>query len=163
MISRFGSVIVGLGLLVGIGAPARAQSLAEPESDGGDTRAVVKLDSRMGRTVELRDAAFALDGHPILRGGPQIFAGSVGPGAHVLTVVLVYRGRRRGIFTYPHGYKYTVSATHVFEALRGKTTLLTVRAHRKGSFADPERNRMAIDFEVTTMIPAGPAPMAALR
>ena len=78
----------------------------------------------------------------------EVFNGSIVPGNHTISVMMVFRGHGYGIFSYLKGYKFTVRSSHTFTAGEGRQTSVTVRAYEKGNITTELKDRPAVDFKV---------------
>ena len=118
-----------------------------------------EIDNLGAKVIELDAKIGDLDGKlkPPLPPGPEIadsaefevFNGSIVPGNHTLSVLMVYQGNGYGVFSYLKGYKFNVHDSHTFAAAEGKQTQLKVVGFEKGNpiTTDP-KDRPAIDFRV---------------
>jgi|SRR5579871_1180418 len=124
------------------------------------SRAVIMHRNEMGSTYTLIKLVYALDGAEIFAKSDdtghiadnqefEIFNGSIVPGNHTLTVLMVYQGNGFGVFSYLKGYKFNVRGSHTFAAGEGKQTQLKVVGFEKGNplTTDP-KDRPAVDFRV---------------
>ena len=83
----------------------------------------------------------------------ELFNGPIVPGTHTLSVMMVYRGRGFGVFSYLKGYVYTLRSSHTFHAEEGKRLTLKTIAFEKGAITTDHRDRPAIRFESTISEP----------
>jgi hypothetical protein len=124
------------------------------------SRAVIMHRNEMGSTYTLVKLVYALDGAEIFAKTDdsghiadsnefEIFNGSIVPGNHTLSVLMVYQGNGFGVFSYLKGYKFNVRGSHTFAAGEGKQTQLKVVGFEKGNpiTTDP-KDRPALDFRV---------------
>src|SRR5204863_303906 len=126
----------------------------------------------MGSTYNLVRLVYALDGAEIYSKSDEsghlgdskefeIFSGSIVPGNHTLSVLMVYQGNGYRVFSYLKGYKFNVRSSHTFQATEGKQTQLKVAGFEKGNplTTDP-KDRPAVDFRlnVVTDKPTGTPP-----
>ena len=120
--------------------------------------------NEMGASYALEKMVYSLDGTPIfsrvdLEGGLsdqdeiELFNGPIVPGTHTLSVMMVYRGRGFGVFSYLKGYVYTLRSSHTFHAEEGKRLTLKTIAFEKGAITTDHRDRPAIRFESTISEP----------
>lgn len=72
------------------------------------------------------------------------------PGAHLLSVSMVLKGRPWGIFTYMEGYTVTVQASHSFTAEEGIAHEIVVRLTENDGFFTSIEERPTITFEAST-------------
>lgn len=132
------------------------------------SRSVIMHKNEMGSSFRLVKAVYALDGQQIFAKSDEadslagkeefeIFNGSVVPGDHTISALLVYRGHGFGIFSYLKGYKFTVRSSHTFTAAEGKQTIIKVVGYEKGNFTTDLQDRPAIDFRVTAVAAQGGA------
>jgi hypothetical protein len=138
-------------------------------------RALIVHRNEMGSSYSLVRLVYALDGAEIYskidESGHlgdarefEVFSGSIVPGNHTLSVLMVYQGNGYGVFSYLKGYKFNVRASHTFTAAEGKQTQLKVVGFEQGNpiTTDP-KDRPAIDFRmniVTDKPPAGAQPVS---
>lgn len=126
------------------------------------SRAVILHRNEMGGSFRLIKAVYAIDGAQIFAKADdsgalgdkkefEIFNGSIVPGNHTVSVLLLYQGHGYGIFSYLKGYKFTVRSSHTFTAAEGKQTQLKVVGFEKGNVTTDLKDRPAIDFRVTVV------------
>jgi hypothetical protein len=127
----------------------------------GGSRAIILHRNEMGSTYTLIKYVYALDGTELVAktdesghlGDNQefeIYNGSIPPGNHTLSVVLVYQGNGYGVFSYLKGYKFTANSTKTFTFTEGKTTQIKVVGFENGNpLTTKPEDRPAIDFRVT--------------
>jgi hypothetical protein len=121
------------------------------------SRAVITHRNEMGRMYTPIRYTYALDGNEIFskvdESGKladqkefEVYNGSLAPGNHTLSVLMVYQGNG-AIFTYVKGYKFTAKSSHTFTASEGKQLQLKVVGFEKGNpiTTDP-KDRPAVDF-----------------
>jgi hypothetical protein len=126
------------------------------------TRTVVVHRNEVGESYWLESASYALDGEPFYvkadldgdlagRTSIEVFDALVAPGAHELSVELVYRGEgwRRG--SGGGGARFTVRAARAFQSAGPRATI-TVVANEGG-----EDGRPALRFDVVQPEAAAPA------
>jgi hypothetical protein len=129
----------------------------------------------MGSTYNLIKLVYALDGAEIYAKSDdsghlgdtkefEIFNGSIVPGNHTLTVMMIYQGNGYGVFSYIKGYKFTVRGSHTFTAAEGKQTQLKVVGFEKGNpiTTDP-KDRPAVDFRMNVVARKPSSPNATLE
>jgi hypothetical protein len=129
----------------------------------GSSDALITHRNEMGSTYNLIKLVYALDGAEIYAKSDdsghlgdtkefEIFNGSIVPGNHTLTVMMIYQGNGYGVFSYIKGYKFTVRGSHTFAAAEGKQTQLKVVGFEKGNpiTTDP-KDRPAIDFRMNVI------------
>ncbi|MSP61204.1 MAG: hypothetical protein EXR72_12835 [Myxococcales bacterium] len=133
------------------------------------SRSLITHRNEMGSTYTLIKLVYALDGAEIfaksddaghIADNPEfeIFNGSIVPGNHTLSVLMVYQGNGYGVFSYLKGYKFNVRDSHTFSAGEGKLTQLKVVGFEKGNpiTTDP-KDRPAVDFRENIMTDKGSA------
>ena len=133
------------------------------------SRAVIMHRNEMGAMYTPIRLVYALDGAEIFAKSDdsgklaearefEIFNGSIVPGNHTLSVLMVYQGNSFGVFSYLKGYKFNVRASHTFTAAEGKLTQLKVVGFEKGNpiTTDP-KDRPAIDFRMNIVADKGAA------
>jgi len=129
----------------------------------GSSDAIITHRNEMGSTYNLIKLVYALDGAEIFAKSDdtghlgdskefEIFNGSIVPGNHTLTVLMIYQGNGYGVFSYIKGYKFTVRDSHTFTAAEGKQTQLKVVGFEKGNpiTTDP-KDRPAVDFRMNVI------------
>jgi hypothetical protein len=139
------------------------------------SRALITHRNEMGSTYTLIKLVYALDGAEIFAKTDdsghitdsqefEIFNGSIVPGNHTLSVLMVYQGNGYGVFSYLKGYKFNVRGSHTFAAGEGKQTQLKVVGFEKGNpvTTDP-KDRPAIDFRVNIVTDKASAPAEAKK
>lgn len=130
------------------------------------SRAIVLHRNEMGGSFRLIKAVFAMDGQQVFAKSDdsgslgekdefEIFNGSIVPGNHTVSALLVYQGNGFGIFSYLRGYKFTVRSSHTFTAVEGKQTILKVVGYEKGNFTTDLKDRPGIDFRITVVAGQG--------
>jgi anti-sigma28 factor (negative regulator of flagellin synthesis) len=123
------------------------------------SRSVIIHKNDMGSSFRLIKLVYAVDGAQIYSKDDdtgalddkrefEVFNGSIVPGNHTISVLMVFRGHGYGIFSYLKGYKFTVRSSHTFTAGEGRQTAITVRAYEKGSITTDLKDRPAIKFDV---------------
>lgn len=136
------------------------------------SRAIIMHRNEMGSTYRLIKLVYALDGAEIYSKSDdsghitdsqefEIFNGSIVPGNHTLSVVMVYQGNGFGVFSYLKGYKFTVRGSHTFAIDEGKQTQLKVVGFEKGNpiTSDPTE-RPALDFRENILTEKAPSATA---
>lgn len=121
------------------------------------SRAIITHRNEMGRMYTPIRYTYALDGNEIFSKVDdtgkladqkefEVYNGSLSPGNHTLSVMMVYQGNG-AIFTYVKGYKFTAKSSHTFTASEGKQLTLKVVGFEKGNpiTTDP-KDRPAVDF-----------------
>ena len=123
------------------------------------SKAIIRHKNEMGTSFRLVKLVYSMDGAEIYAkaddGGAldkmkdfEVFNGSIVPGNHTVSVLMVFRGHGYGIFSYLKGYKFTVRSSHTFTAGEGRQTDLAVRAYEQGNITTELKDRPAIDFKV---------------
>ena len=74
-----------------------------------------------------------------------IFSGSIAPGAHLLQVVVLLRGKGN-----LRGYKFEQKSSHSFVTSEGKRLRVAVVAFEKGDSGTPREQRPAVRYVETT-------------
>jgi len=126
------------------------------------SRALILHKNDMGSSFRLEKLVYAVDGAQIYAktddsGGLdakrefEIFNGSIVPGNHTVSVLMIFRGHGYGIFSYLKGYKFTVRSSHTFTAGEGKLTEITIRGFEKGNITTPLAERPAVDFKINVL------------
>jgi len=132
-------------------------------------RATLVHRNEMGSSFSLESVSYALDGAPVyskadaggdLRGRKEfeVFSGRVVPGSHQLAVLLVYRGRGYGPFSYLDGYRFKVQSAYNFNAEPGKVATVRVVGFERGGLTAQLQDRPAVRYDLDVqMEPAPPA------
>jgi hypothetical protein len=155
---------------------ARLVLLQEAVMQGTITgaRAILVHKNEMSGSFRLEQIQYSLDGAPIfnkqdedgskkdaLEDEFEIFNGSIVPGAHQISVHLVYRGNGYGVFSYLSQYKFDLKTSHTFTAEEGKQTIVKIVGYEKGGLANELKDRPAVRFDVEVSkelrAPKGPA------
>ena len=134
----------------------------------GASQALITYKNEMGSTFTLIKLVYSLDGAEIYAKSDEtghlgdnkefeIFNGTIVPGNHTLSVLMVYQGNGFGVFSYLKGYKFNVRGSNTFTAAEGKQTQLKVVGFEKGNpiTTDP-KDRPAIDFRINVISAARP-------
>ena len=123
------------------------------------SKAIIRHKNEMGSSFRLSKLVYAVDGAQIFSKSDEsgsldekkefeVFNGSIVPGNHTISVMMIFRGHGYGIFSYLKGYKFTVRSSHTFTAGEGRQTSVTVRAYEKGNITTELKDRPAVDFKV---------------
>ncbi len=123
------------------------------------SRAIIRHKNEMGSSFRLIKLVYAVDGAKIYSKADdsgaldakrefEVFNGSIVPGNHTISVLMVFRGHGYGIFSYLNGYKFTVRSSHTFTAGEGRQTMISVKAYEKGNITTELKDRPAIKFDV---------------
>ena len=123
------------------------------------SKAILRHKNEMGSSFRLSKLVYAVDGAQIFSKTDEsgaldekkefeVFNGSIVPGNHTISVMMIFRGHGYGIFSYLKGYKFTVRSSHTFTAGEGRQTSVTVRAYEKGNITTELKDRPAVDFKV---------------
>jgi hypothetical protein len=124
------------------------------------SKAIIRHKNEMGSSFRLAKLVYAVDGAQIFSKTDEtgssldekkefeVFNGSIVPGNHTISVMMIFRGHGYGIFSYLKGYKFTVRSSHTFTAGEGRQTSVTVRAYEKGNITTELKDRPAVDFKV---------------
>lgn len=121
-------------------------------------RAVLTHRNEMGPSLTLERVSYSLDGEPLLNRADEdgsldgqteipLFEGSIVPGTHNLSVLLVYRGNGFGIFTYLRDYVFKIRASFPFTAEEGKLVSVKAVAYETGGITTDLTDRPTIRFE----------------
>lgn len=140
---------------------ARLMLLRETVLSGSiaGAKAVLVHENQMGSNFVLESASYSLDGAPLFnkidtdgdladRERIELFAGSIVPGNHNISVNLVYRGSGFGVFSYLKGYKFKIRSSYAFTAEEGKVTTVNVVAYEKGGITTDLQDRPAVRYDV---------------
>ena len=123
------------------------------------SKAIIRHKNEMGSSFRLVKLVYSMDGAEIYAKADddgaldkkkefEVFNGSIVPGNHTVSVLMIFRGHGYGIFSYLKGYKFTVRSSHTFTAGEGRQTDLTVRAFEKGNITTELKDRPGIEFKV---------------
>jgi hypothetical protein len=123
------------------------------------SRSIIKHKNEMGSSFKLVKLVYAVDGAQIYSKADdsgaldakkefEVFNGSIVPGTHTISAVMIFQGHGYGIFSYLKGYKFTVRSSHTFTAGEGRQTAITVRAFEQGNLTTELKDRPAIKFDV---------------
>lgn len=124
------------------------------------SRSVIRHVNEMGSSFRLVKLVYAIDGAQIYAKADEsgsldgkrkfdVFNGSIVPGNHTISVLMIFRGHGYGIFTYLKGYRFTVRASYAFTAAEGRQNVINVRAYEKGNATTELKDRPAIKFEAS--------------
>ena len=101
----------------------------------------VRVRSELGKRFKLVESVILLDGVTVAQRradqGHELerefdaFNGLVTPGAHAMTVTLVYEGRNPGLFSYVDNYRMRVVSSYAFEAAADRPAALEVVARER--------------------------------
>lgn len=132
-------------------------------------RTVIIHRNEMGSSFRLVQLQYALDGAVLQNRVDvgvgelekleelEIYAGSVTPGNHQLSVYLEYQGQGFSLFGRPEDDRFKVRSSYAFTADEGKVTTLRVVGFEKGGFTTDMKDRPALRYDLT----ATPQPEAA--
>jgi hypothetical protein len=134
-------------------------------------RAVIIHKNEMGGSFRLEEVQYALDGAPIYnktdlegtldaKNEFEIFNGAMVPGAHQVSVYLVYRGNGFGVFSYLKDYSFKIKSSYTFTAEEGKQTTVKVVGFEKGSLMTELKDRPAVRYDVEVQKELRPPPPA---
>lgn len=120
--------------------------------------AVIMVRNEIGSMYIPVQYAYSLDGNEIFAKADEsgklgetkefeIFNGSLSPGNHTLSVMMVYVGNGYGVFSYLKGYRFTVKDSRTFTAAEGKQMQLKAVSYEKGNILTTEmKDRLAVNF-----------------
>jgi len=77
----------------------------------------------------------------------EIYNGTIGPGNHLLTVQMLYRGNGK-VFTYLSGYVFKVNSSFSFFAAKGQETYVRSVGYEKGGMTARLEERPSVRFEM---------------
>jgi hypothetical protein len=140
---------------------------AAPRRADVNVPAAIEVRNEMGKRFRLVEAVFFLDGAEVARRTAgkgedfqpafRAYEGTLRPGAHALTVTLVYEGRNTGPFTYLDNYKYRVESTYAFSvAAADRPATLSVVAHERPGPNVPLEKKPMLDITPTATSPITP-------
>lgn len=138
----------------------------------GNARATITHVNEFGRTFELLEIRYSLDGTPVFSATKaadgiediesiELYSGVVLPGVHNLAVQMMVRGKPRGPFTYARGYEFEITTSHTFSVEGGQAVDLDVVTYSGGNAHEDFSRRPDVRFdEQTASSGGGPAPAA---
>jgi hypothetical protein len=120
-------------------------------------RSEISIKDEMSSAFRLTRAVVVLDGSVLYHRDDEtgaladqreipLFAGSIAPGDHTVTVALTFRGNGYGVFTYLRGYTFDVKSSHSFTAAAGKTIQVTASALERGTVTTPLEQRPGLEW-----------------
>lgn len=123
------------------------------------SRSVIIHRNDMGALYQPVRIVYALDGAEIFSRSDEngklfenakeleVYNGSLAPGNHTLSAMIVYRGNGFGVFSYLRGYQWRVVKSYNFTAPEGKVLSIKAVGYEKGNAltTDP-KDRPDIDF-----------------
>lgn len=123
-----------------------------------EARVVIVHENEMGPSFVPVQVLYHLDGERIYyqddsskiladKDTFQIFDQNLGPGNHVLTVEMVYRGDSK-VFAYLQDYDFKLRASYTFFATKGKVTTVRAIGYQKGDITWDLRERPSITFDL---------------
>ncbi len=125
-------------------------------------KAVLIHKNEMGSSFRLSRVQYALDGAPIFNrvdsgGGEledqdeiEVYAGSVAPGNHQISVYLEYEGYGFGVFSYLKDYRFKIKSSYTFNAEEGKLTTVRIVGCEKGGITTELKDRPSVRYDVET-------------
>jgi len=88
----------------------------------------------------------------------RAYEGEVSPGAHHVTVNLVYEGRNVGIFTYMDDYKIRMQSSGDFTVPdRAHPAVVQVLAYERSGLTIPVEKRPTMEIKTATVAPGASA------
>lgn len=78
----------------------------------------------------------------------EVFAGSIAPGNHIISVEMAFRGKGN-VFSYVSGYAFRVRSSFSFFAGKGQDTRVRAVAYEKGGMAARLEDRPSVRFELS--------------
>lgn len=132
----------------------------------GNARATIKHVNEFGRTFELLEVRYSLDGTPIFSASKaadeiddvdsiELYSGVVLPGVHNLAIQMVVRGKPRGPFTYARGYEFEITTSHTFSVEGGQAVNLDVVTYSGGNAHEDFSRRPDVRFDEQTATSGG--------
>jgi len=151
----------------------RLALLSDTIMSGGaaGSRAEVTFHNEMSSAFKLTKALIVLDGAVQYNRSDEtgaladqkeipVFAGSVPPGDHTVSILLNFQGNGYGVFTYLRGYKFEVKSSHSFTSVEGKTMSVIATALEKGGVTTPLEQRPAVEWHERVQALGAPPPTA---
>lgn len=140
----------------------------------GNARAVIEHVNEFGKTFELLEVRYSLDGTPIYSATSEdgniddverleLYNGVVLPGVHNLAVQMVVRGKPRGPFTYARGYEFEVTTSHAFSVEGGQVVDLDIVTYSGGNAHEDFSRRPDVRFDEQVASAGGEATPSAAR
>ena len=125
------------------------------------SKAIIRHKNEMGSSFRLVKLVYSMDGAEIYAKADddgaldkekefEVFNGSIVPGNHTVSVLMIFRGHGYGIFTYLKGYRFTVRASYTLTATEGRQNVIVVRAFERGNATTELKARPAIHFQPST-------------
>jgi|MudIll2142460700_1097286.scaffolds.fasta_scaffold411716_2 hypothetical protein len=123
-----------------------------------ESRAILIHSNDMGNKYKLEEAIYYLDGNKVYHQDNKtgvlderkeftIFNRSVGPGSHIISVELYYRGYGV-VFTYLNGYHFKLKTNFTFHVARGRITEIKVIGYERKNFTYSMVERPSIKYEI---------------
>ena len=78
----------------------------------------------------------------------EVYAGSINPGNHTLTVEMQYSGTG-DVFSYLDGYQFKITSKYSFYATQGRIVKIESVGYERGDFTYSLEDRPAVKFKVT--------------
>jgi hypothetical protein len=125
-------------------------------------KAVLVHRNEMGSSFKIMRVQYALDGAPIFnrvdagtgdleaQGEIEVYAGSITPGNHQISVYLEYQGYGYGIFSYLKGYRFKIKSSYTFNAEEGKLTTVRIVGYEKGGITTELKDRPSVRYDIET-------------
>lgn len=125
------------------------------------TNALITFKNDAEGFFQFVDGDFTLDGKPLVKlTGDQfkndsdrlvkLLDGEIPAGDHALELMLRFKGQKKGPFSYPEDYTFTISAKKNFTVEPGKTRALEVIVLDRGVGMQDLKQRLAVTFNLTT-------------
>ncbi|MBM4395702.1 MAG: dihydrolipoamide acetyltransferase [Deltaproteobacteria bacterium] len=123
-----------------------------------EARAVIVHVNDASAALTLEEALYYLDNEKIYYQSNRdglldskkeiaIYNGTIGPGNHLLSVELVYRGNGK-VFTYLSGYVFRIKSSFSFYAAKGQETRVKSVGYEKGGMTTRLEERPSVRFEM---------------
>jgi hypothetical protein len=123
-----------------------------------EARAVIIHQNEASAALTLEEVLYFLDNERIYyqsnRDGTlderrefAIYNGAIGPGNHILSVEMVYRGNGK-VFTYLSGYVFRIKSSFTFFAAKGQETRVRAIGYEKGGMTTRLEERPSVRFEM---------------
>jgi hypothetical protein len=136
-----------------------------------DVPGTVRVRSELGKRFKLVEATILLDGVPVAqrqaRDGQELersfeaWKGPVTPGAHAMTVTLVYQGRNPAVFSYMDDYRVRAVSSYAFDAAPDRPAAMEVVARERKDGNLPLDKRTYVEIVPLPGSGVAPVPTAA--
>jgi hypothetical protein len=152
------ATLAAFSLALGLALAACGAKEKKAPRVGPPGRVALSFENALGGAFALERVEVSLDGRIVLACGGDgaeldarspvvLYEGSAGPGEHVMSLRLVYRGKGAGIFSYLQGYTFDVKSRHVFDLPPAGVHGVHAIAEEYGGPMTPIEERPHVRFE----------------